>query len=174
MLCRHKWHAHTTILHWHGEITFIHSEEYSTVLHKFKLLVIHQTLWEKDTENHTEKSTHIETPLTRLKSFTKDSRNEIFSSITMKFFSYCYSRTLTPYNPTEKFSALPPSFVLFSALLWFFSVIFSQWKDYEHFLWNLKKIEDFLSDDHFNAIKHLFPKTGPCIFNKFDALYCTK
>ncbi len=61
-----------------------------------------------------------------MKSFKKDNYTEIFSLITLKFVCYYYPRMSTPYNPTENFQHYSyPLFSQFSALLWFFSVIFS-------------------------------------------------
>ena len=63
---------------------------------------------------------------TTLKNFTKDNHTEMFSLITLKYVCYCCPRMLIPYNPTENFQRyLYHLFSQFSALLWFFSVIFS-------------------------------------------------
>ena len=61
-----------------------------------------------------------------LKNFTKDNYTEDLSLITLKFVSYCYPGILIPYNPTENSQRCSyPLFSQLSALLWFFSVIFS-------------------------------------------------
>ncbi len=86
--------------------------------HFYPLLTkTYKSLWEYDTENHTEKSNHtINTTETTLKSFTRDNHTEIFSLITLKFVCYCYYSY--------------PLFSTFSVLLWilvWFSVPYKQW-----------------------------------------------
>ncbi len=73
---------------------------------------------------------HWKTSEITLKSFTKDNHTGIFSFITLKYVCYCYLRMLIPYNQTETYwqifsATYYPLFSSFSALLWFFSVIFS-------------------------------------------------
>ncbi len=77
-------------------------------------------------KSHWKVQPHWKTTETTLKSFTKDNYTEIFSLITLKYVCYCYPRMLILYNPTENFQRYSyPLFSQFSALLWFFSVIFS-------------------------------------------------
>ena len=54
------------------------------------------TLWEYDTENYNEESNHTETPL-------EPHWKALLKIITLKFVCHCYSRMLTPYNPTETY-----------------------------------------------------------------------
>ncbi len=85
-----------------------------------------QTLWEYDTENHTEVQPHWKISETALKIFTKDNHTEFCSLITLKFVCYRYPRMLIPFNPTENFQRYSyPLFSQYPALLWF-SVWFSE------------------------------------------------
>ncbi len=95
------------------------------------LLCCHDLGWRLHHESITVKITlkvqpHWKTTETKLKSFTEDNHAESFSLITLKFVCYWYPRMLIPYNPTDNFQRY--SYHLFSqvsALLWFFTVIFS-------------------------------------------------
>ena len=89
-----------------------------------------QSLWEYDTENHTEKSKQTEKPLKphwkALQKIIIHSHWNFLFNHTEIYLLLLSKNVIIPYNPTEIFHRYSyPLFSQFSALLWFFSVIFS-------------------------------------------------
>ncbi len=87
-------------------------------------------------KSHWKVPPHWNTSETTLKSFTKDNHTEFSSIITLKYVTYkCYSRMLSPYNPTEKDCQRYSNtlFCQFSALLLVFRCHNYSYSDYTHF-----------------------------------------